>query len=107
MVKECRGRNLFFSNDIEAGIREADIIFISVNTPTKTYGVGKVILFIIPELSKKGGYITIGINVNTYVCSPQHLNIMALFLGLHTTYISNCEELTEECYWVRKIFQNV
>lgn len=39
-VKEARGRNLFFSTEVEHGIREADIIFISVNTPTKTYGVG-------------------------------------------------------------------
>ena len=41
VVKEARGRNLFFSTDIEKGIREADMVFISVNTPTKTYGVGK------------------------------------------------------------------
>ncbi len=40
VVKEARGRNLFFSTDVEAGIEEADIIFVSVNTPTKTYGVG-------------------------------------------------------------------
>ncbi|MFW5778012.1 MAG: UDP-glucose 6-dehydrogenase [Bacteroidota bacterium] len=41
VVKEALGRNLFFSTDIEDSIREADMIFISVNTPTKTYGVGK------------------------------------------------------------------
>nr|XP_045607333.1 UDP-glucose 6-dehydrogenase-like isoform X1 [Procambarus clarkii] len=41
VVKECRGRNLFFSNDIDTAIKEADLIFISVNTPTKTYGIGK------------------------------------------------------------------
>lgn len=41
VVKKARGRNLFFSTDIENGIREAQIIFISVNTPTKTYGHGK------------------------------------------------------------------
>ena len=41
IVKEARGRNLFFSTDIEKGILEADMIFISVNTPTKTYGMGK------------------------------------------------------------------
>lgn len=40
VVKEARGRNFFFSTDVEQGIRDADIIFISVNTPTKTYGVG-------------------------------------------------------------------
>ncbi|HDP75664.1 MAG TPA: UDP-glucose 6-dehydrogenase [Bacteroidales bacterium] len=41
VVKQARGRNLFFDTDIEKGIREADMIFISVNTPTKTYGLGK------------------------------------------------------------------
>ncbi|EEC11659.1 UDP-glucose dehydrogenase, putative [Ixodes scapularis] len=41
IVKECRGRNLFFSCDIEQAIDEADLIFISVNTPTKNYGFGK------------------------------------------------------------------
>ena len=40
LVKECRGKNLFFSTDVAAGIREADIIFVSVNTPTKTFGEG-------------------------------------------------------------------
>ncbi len=41
VVKEARGRNLFFSTDVESAIAEADMIFISVNTPTKTYGKGK------------------------------------------------------------------
>ena len=40
VVKRARGRNLFFSTDIEAGIVAADIIFVSVNTPTKTFGEG-------------------------------------------------------------------
>jgi UDPglucose 6-dehydrogenase len=40
VVKQCRGRNLFFSNDIEKHVAEADIIFVSVNTPTKTCGLG-------------------------------------------------------------------
>jgi len=40
VVRETRGRNLFFSTSVEDGIREADIIFVSVNTPTKTFGVG-------------------------------------------------------------------
>ncbi len=40
VVREARGRNLFFSTDIAAGIREAGIIFVSVNTPTKTFGHG-------------------------------------------------------------------
>lgn len=41
VVNEARGRNLFFSTEIEKTISEADLIFISVNTPTKTYGKGK------------------------------------------------------------------
>lgn len=40
VVKECRGRNLFFSTDLDKEINEADIVFISVNTPTKTQGIG-------------------------------------------------------------------
>jgi UDPglucose 6-dehydrogenase len=40
VVKEARGRNLFFSTEVKATIAAADIIFVSVNTPTKTYGVG-------------------------------------------------------------------
>merc|ERR1712190_277021 len=40
VVKEARGRNLFFSTDVKKGIQDADIIFASVNTPTKTMGVG-------------------------------------------------------------------
>jgi UDPglucose 6-dehydrogenase len=40
VVRAARGRNLFFSTDVDAGIREADIIFVSVNTPTKTFGAG-------------------------------------------------------------------
>jgi UDPglucose 6-dehydrogenase len=40
VVKEARGRNLFFSTDIDKGIKESEIIFVSVNTPTKTFGHG-------------------------------------------------------------------
>lgn len=41
VIGEARGRNLFFSTDVDKAIEEADMIFISVNTPTKTYGKGK------------------------------------------------------------------
>lgn len=41
IVTEARGRNLFFSTDVDKAIDEAQMIFISVNTPTKTYGSGK------------------------------------------------------------------
>jgi UDPglucose 6-dehydrogenase len=40
LVAQSRGRNLFFSTDIAGGIAQADIIFVSVNTPTKTFGQG-------------------------------------------------------------------
>ncbi|PXY41981.1 nucleotide sugar dehydrogenase [Flavobacterium cheongpyeongense] len=41
IVAEARGRNLFFSTEVEKAIDDAEVIFISVNTPTKTYGKGK------------------------------------------------------------------
>jgi len=40
VVQRARGRNLFFSTDVSQAIIEADIIFISVNTPTKISGIG-------------------------------------------------------------------
>ena len=40
LIKKCRGINLFFSNNVEENIAKADIIFISVNTPTKKKGIG-------------------------------------------------------------------
>ncbi|MGK9120855.1 nucleotide sugar dehydrogenase [Olivibacter jilunii] len=41
IVAEARGRNLFFTTEVDRAIEEAEMIFISVNTPTKTYGAGK------------------------------------------------------------------
>ena len=40
VVSQSRGRNLKFSTDVSSAIRESDMIFISVNTPTKTFGIG-------------------------------------------------------------------
>jgi UDPglucose 6-dehydrogenase len=40
VVRSARGRNLFFSTDVDAGIGDSDIVFVSVNTPTKSYGIG-------------------------------------------------------------------
>ena len=40
VVKQTRGRNLHFSTDVAGSIKTADIIFVAVNTPTKTYGIG-------------------------------------------------------------------
>ena len=41
VVKEARGRNLFFSTNIDQAIAESEMVFIAVNTPTKEYGEGK------------------------------------------------------------------
>lgn len=40
VVRSARGQNLFFSTGVEDAIRQADVIFVSVNTPTKTFGMG-------------------------------------------------------------------
>jgi UDPglucose 6-dehydrogenase len=40
IVFDCRGKNLFFSTDVAGEIERADVIFVSVNTPTKTFGEG-------------------------------------------------------------------
>ena len=40
IVEAVRGKNLFFDTDIEKGIKESEIIFVGVNTPTKTFGAG-------------------------------------------------------------------
>ncbi len=40
LILRCRDKNLFFTTDLEKSISEADMIFISVNTPTKTKGIG-------------------------------------------------------------------
>jgi UDPglucose 6-dehydrogenase len=40
IVKQCRGKNLFFTTNVDDSIQEADLIFVSVNTPTKKSGMG-------------------------------------------------------------------
>lgn len=40
VVRAARGRNLFFSTNVDKAIQESDLIFVSVNTPTKKTGVG-------------------------------------------------------------------
>lgn len=41
IVVKCRDKNLFFSDNIESAIKAADLIFISVHTPTKNFGIGE------------------------------------------------------------------
>ena len=40
VVREVRGKNLFFTTDIRKAVRDCDIIFVGVNTPTKMFGRG-------------------------------------------------------------------
>ncbi|MCM8534541.1 MAG: nucleotide sugar dehydrogenase [Lentisphaeraceae bacterium] len=40
LIEKQRGKNLFFSTDVIEGIKQADVIFVCVNTPTKTFGLG-------------------------------------------------------------------
>jgi UDPglucose 6-dehydrogenase len=40
VVKACRDCNLFFSTNIEKHVADAEILFLAVNTPTKTSGLG-------------------------------------------------------------------
>jgi UDPglucose 6-dehydrogenase len=40
VVNRTRGKNLHFSTDVKGAIDGADIVFVAVNTPTKSYGVG-------------------------------------------------------------------
>ncbi|KAF8569148.1 hypothetical protein P879_03945 [Paragonimus westermani] len=41
IVHKVRGKNLFFSTDVDNAIDQAEMIFISVDTPTKKYGMGQ------------------------------------------------------------------
>eukprot|EP00227_Mantoniella_beaufortii_P014766 CAMPEP_0197583904 /NCGR_PEP_ID=MMETSP1326-20131121/6670_1 /TAXON_ID=1155430 /ORGANISM="Genus nov. species nov., Strain RCC2288" /LENGTH=449 /DNA_ID=CAMNT_0043148187 /DNA_START=111 /DNA_END=1460 /DNA_ORIENTATION=- len=41
VVKQCRGKNLFFTTDVAGSIAASEMIFVSVNTPTKKTGLGK------------------------------------------------------------------
>ncbi len=40
IIKKCRGKNLHFTTDVEKSISNADVVFLSVNTPTKRKGLG-------------------------------------------------------------------
>jgi UDPglucose 6-dehydrogenase len=39
LIQQVRGRNLFFSTDVKGAIARADVVFVSVNTSTKEYGL--------------------------------------------------------------------
>ncbi|KAF6777564.1 hypothetical protein AHF37_02892, partial [Paragonimus kellicotti] len=53
IVHKVRGKNLFFSTDVDNAIDQAEVIFISVDTPTKKYGMGQHILFRVTKMITK------------------------------------------------------
>ncbi|KAF0755379.1 Uncharacterized protein FWK35_00014079 [Aphis craccivora] len=97
IVKKRRNVNLFFSTNIEESIQEADLIFISVNTPTKTFGVGKVTTG--TDVSKR-------IGVDSRI-GPKVLQASLGFGGscfhkglLNLVYICECSNLPQDAaYW--------
>jgi UDPglucose 6-dehydrogenase len=40
VVERCKGRNLFFEVSAASQVAQADLVFVSVNTPTKAFGEG-------------------------------------------------------------------
>ena len=105
VVKHSRNRNLFFSTDVEGAIREADIIFVSVNTPTKTFGVGAGEAADLQYWEKTARQIAEVATKNTIVVEKSTLPVrtaeaMARILhanskGLHFDVLSNPEFLAE------------
>lgn len=105
VVKAARGRNLVFTTDINAAIREADIIFVSVNTPTKTFGDGagkaadlqyweKVARLILRE-SKSSKIVIEKSTLPVRTAQTMETILNAKGDGIHFEVISNPEFLAE------------
>lgn len=82
VVRKCRGRNLFFSTDVDKAIKESELIFISVNTPTKTYGLGKVRVIVI----------------HVYMQLEVSLLVKEVYLINTSMFFSNLESNLSRCY---------
>ncbi|MCL2843883.1 MAG: UDP-glucose 6-dehydrogenase [Chitinivibrionia bacterium] len=105
VVKEARGRNLFFSTESEKEIADADIIFVSVNTPTKQYGIGAGKASDLQFLEKTARTILAAANTNKIIVEKSTLPVrtaeaMERILnsnekGLHFEVLSNPEFLAE------------
>ncbi len=105
IVQEVRGRNLFFRTDIPEQIAAADIIFVSVNTPTKTFGQGAGRAADLQYWEKTARQIVEASNSNKIVVEKSTLPVrtaeaMETILnsntkGLHFDVISNPEFLAE------------
>lgn len=105
VVRRARGRNLFFSTDVSGGIREAGIIFVSVNTPTKTFGdgAGKAANLqywekTARDIVEHSGHDKIVVEKSTLpvrTAEAMHRILMANTKGLNFEVISNPEFMAE------------
>ncbi|MCL1945858.1 MAG: nucleotide sugar dehydrogenase [Chitinivibrionia bacterium] len=105
VVKIARGRNLFFSTEIDKEITVADIIFVSVNTPTKEYGIGAGKASDLQYWEKTARAIAAASNANKIIVEKSTLPVrtaeaMERVLnsnekGLHFEVLSNPEFLAE------------
>jgi UDPglucose 6-dehydrogenase len=105
VVKTARGRNLFFSTEIDKEITVADIIFVSVNTPTKEYGIGAGKASDLQYWEKTARAIAAASNANKIIVEKSTLPVrtaeaMERVLnsnekGLHFEVLSNPEFLAE------------
>lgn len=105
IVDATRGKNLFFSTAIEQEIKEADIIFVSVNTPTKTFGVGAGMAADLQYWEKTARQIRESAESNKIIVEKSTLPVKtALALtriltstdnGIHFDVLSNPEFLAE------------
>ncbi len=105
IVKSIRGRNLFFSTNVDKAIRESDMIFITVNTPTKSYGVGagkaSDLMFIencarrIAEVSKTNKIIVEKSTIPVKTAETLKCIFQANSNGAHFEVLSNPEFMAE------------
>lgn len=105
VVKSARGRNLFFSTAVAEEINAADIIFVAVNTPTKTYGVGagraadlrfiESVARTIAEVATEGKIIVEKSTIPVKTASTIQAILAANSRGLEFQVLSNPEFLAE------------
>lgn len=105
VVTQCRGKNLFFSTAIAAEIKVADIVFISVNTPTKTIGIGagraanvkncELCARTIAEVSDSGKIVVEKSTVPVRTAQAVRRVLECNDRGLHFQVLSNPEFLAE------------
>ena len=105
VVAKTRGKNLFFSTETDRGIREADIIFVSVNTPTKTFGQGAGMAADLQYWEKTARQILANSDSNKIIIEKSTLPVRtaeamerilnANAKGIHFEVLSNPEFLAE------------